>query len=168
MASTPVRRSDERLRRQVLLSLRPRFAQALLDESKLVELRRGSCRIPAESTCLVYASSPVQAVLGIIVVTKTLAGAPLDIWSQHGPETGLARREFDEYASGCRTLTALVIASPRRFEKPIPLDELRELQPGFVVPQSYRYMDDRETSALLGYTAHGDQPADVQHTSLQI
>ena len=52
--------------RVTLLSVRPRFAEALLNGTKTAEIRRRRANIPDGSLCLLYASAPVRALVGAI------------------------------------------------------------------------------------------------------
>jgi predicted transcriptional regulator len=135
--------------RPVLLSVRPRFADALLDGTKTVEVRRRPVRLYAGAICLVYASSPTRALTGALAVRGVEHGSPDDLWNRYGDRTALRRDEYDEYLDGRPTASVLLIATAIAFRTPVPLDELRRRSDTFVAPQSYRFMDDRELKALL-------------------
>ena len=133
----------------VLLSVRPRFAEALLDGSKTVEIRRRRARIADGATCLVYASSPVRALLGAVSV-ETVDTAPADVlWSRWGDRTALRRDEYDQYLAGGARPCAIVISRAISFPIPLGLSELRRRHSPFVTPQSYRFLADSELGSLL-------------------
>ena len=136
-------------RSTVLLSVRPRFANGLLDGTKTVEIRRGRAHIERGATCLLYSSSPERALVGLVEVDQAHVGTPSTLWTRWGDLTGLARCEFDEYLRGRLEATAIVIRSAQRLPTPVPLDELRGRQNGFVTPQSYRFLAEQERRALL-------------------
>lgn len=133
----------------VLVSLRPRFADLVLDGSKTTELRRGPSRISPGAIALVYSSSPVRALLGAVVITEVQTRAPSTIWRRWGATTGLQKRDFDDYTDGCEQVTALRLGSRCKFPEPILLQDLRERSEGFVVPQSYRYVGADELGVML-------------------
>lgn len=133
----------------VLLSVRPRFAEALLDGTKTVEVRRRPVRLRAGAVCLLYASSPTSALSGALTLAGVDHGAPADLWRRHGSRTALTRDEYDDYLDGRPTACALVVAAPIVFHTPVPLAELRRRNDAFVPPQSYRYVNDGEFRALL-------------------
>jgi predicted transcriptional regulator len=135
--------------RRVLLSLRPRFADALLEGSKTVEIRRRPTRIASGSVALVYASSPRRALLGAVVVGAVDIATPQQLWRRHGPATALDRDEYDTYLAGRPIASALIISAATRFRERVELEDLRERQRSFVVPQSYRFVEDGELRALL-------------------
>ena len=137
------------LERTALLSIRPRFAEALLDGSKTVEIRRRHAHIASGSLCLLYASSPMRALVGAIHVQQTDTDTPDALWCRWGPQTGLERDEYDAYLAGSSQPCALVVSAATRFAGPVALPELRRRQHAFVTPQSYRFLQEGELSSLL-------------------
>jgi predicted transcriptional regulator len=138
-------RSDQ----TALLSVRPRFAEALLDGSKTVEIRRRRAHLAHGSTCLLYATSPVRALLGAMQVSRTASGTPDALWRRWGSQTALERDEYDAYLAGSDQACAIVVGAVTRFAFPVALAELRRRQAAFVTPQSYRFVRPDEFSALL-------------------
>jgi predicted transcriptional regulator len=133
----------------VLLSVRPRFADALLNGSKTIEIRRRTVGIRPGATCLIYASSPQRALVGAARLGAIHVAEPAEIWRRWGDETALSRDEFDEYLSGRDLASALEVAAVAAFERPLALHELRERHAAFLAPQSYRYLDAAESGQLL-------------------
>lgn len=141
--------------RVALLSVRPRFALALLDGSKTVEIRRRRAHIVDGAVCLLYASSPVSAIVGAITVQSTDTGEAHILWQRWGDRTGLSRYEYDSYLDGRSHACAIVLAAAVSFPRPIALAELRQRHRPFVTPQSYRFLAEGELSRLLnGEAAH--------------
>lgn len=133
----------------VLLSVRPRFASALLDGSKTAEVRRRRARISDGTLCLVYASSPTCALVGAIRVATTDCATPDALWARHGDAMGLDRGEYDAYLSGSSRPCAILVGAVTAFEKPVYLSELRRRYNAFVAPQSYRFLPEHEAPSLL-------------------
>ncbi len=140
--------------RAALLSVRPRFANALLDGTKTVEIRRRRVRIADGSLCLVYASSPVRALVGAARVRCTHVDTADAIWRCFGEGAALSRSEYDAYLDGSTTSCAIVIGAALRLLSPIPLEALRRRQNGFVTPQSYRFLRTGELASLTHGQAH--------------
>lgn len=136
-------------RSHVLVSLRPRFAELVLDGSKTTELRRGPSRIDPGAIALVYASTPTRALVGAAQITEVHTYAPSTVWRRWGSTTGLQRREFHAYVEGSPRVTALLLGKVCRFSHPISLQELRRRSESFVVPQSYRYLGSEELGTVL-------------------
>jgi predicted transcriptional regulator len=148
-----------------LLSVRPRFAEALLDGSKTVEVRRRAARLFPGALCLVYASSPACALLGALRVASVDVDDPETLWRRHGDQTALERPEFDAYLSGSPVACAIAVAEAVTFAQPVPLSELRRRHSSFVTPQSYRFLASDEMAALLNGQA-GDLASLIETPSL--
>lgn len=127
--------------RALFLSVRPRYAELLMNGSKRVELRRTVPNVEPGATVLIYASSPVRALVGTAVVDEVTVGTPRAIWASHGEDAAVARSEFNEYFSGARSAVALELCDVKKLPQPVPLDELRAGRAWFTPPQSFRYLD---------------------------
>lgn len=125
-------------RRVLLLSVRPRFAQAILDGTKTVEVRRRPIRATPGTLVIFYASAPTMAIVGTARLDRVIFLKPGAAWRDHGRSLGLARREFDDYLDG-RMPWLLVLRDVAALDKPLELQDLRRRSP-FQPPQSYRYM----------------------------
>ena len=139
--------------RMMVLSLRPRFAHAILSGVKTVELRRTEPKIRVPTLALIYASTPVRALLGTCVVTSVESGHLGALWQVHGAGSGLDHGEFLNYFEGVQSGTALSLASPTQFSRPVPLVELRSRPNGFRPPQSFSYVDAETGNRLLQMAA---------------
>lgn len=135
-------------RRVLLISIRPRFADLILTGVKTVELRRVRPAVERGDRVLLYASSPMRELIGSCSVESVDAGPAADIWSTHGPRTGVNRVEFDHYFDGAARAVAIALRDARRVRKPRTLAELRERLPGFVAPQSFGYLSAEEVDQL--------------------
>lgn len=134
--------------RALFLSLRPRFAELLLAGEKTVELRRIQPAVSPGTLVLLYASSPVQALVGTGMVREVRVGSASVIWKQHGSLTGLSRAEYDSYFAGAAAAVAITLRGLNRLARPIPLGELRGGLSWSHPPQSFRYLDAEQVGAL--------------------
>ena len=139
--------------RMIVLSLRPRFAEAILAGVKTVEFRRREPRIVVPTRALLYAASPVRALVGTCVVTSVESAGLVDLWGEHGPRSGLALSEFESYFEGAEVGTALTLAHPQRFRKGVSLQDLRAQPGGFRPPQSFAYVGAETGDQLLRLAA---------------
>ncbi len=139
--------------RMMILSLRPRFADAILSGVKTVELRRTEPKIRVPTLALIYASTPVRALLGTCVVTSIESGHLAVLWRVHGAGSGLDHGEFMNYFEGVQAGSALSLANLRRLDRPIPLVELRSRPTGFRPSQSFSYVDSEIGNHLLQLAA---------------
>jgi len=133
----------------IVLSLKPRFADAILAGSKTVELRRLEPKIVVPTRALVYSTSPVRALVGTCIVTSVVSERLATLWREYGPSTGVNHREFLDYFEGVEKGTALTLADPTSLPQPIPLTRLRETSPGFRPPQSFAYVDTQTGDRLM-------------------
>jgi predicted transcriptional regulator len=135
--------------RALFLSLKPAFADLILDGAKTVELRKVRPRAAAGTLAIVYASTPVRAVVGTCTVADIGQERPGIIWKLHGPRTGLRWQDFDEYFDGRSTAVAITVIAPHRLDEPLPLQALRSGPHGFSPPQSFRYLTSAQAAALV-------------------
>jgi predicted transcriptional regulator len=133
----------------MFLSLRPRFAELILEGSKTTELRRVKPAVPIGSAVLLYASSPSMILLGQAKIEAIHVGKLDRIWQAFGPSTGITRAEFNDYFAGLEDAVAISLTNIRHLEQPRPLSDLRQRIAGFRPPQSYRYLSGREVAALM-------------------
>jgi len=127
-------------KKNIIFSIRPQYADQILDGNKTVELRR---RFPNGTTegsqALIYASTPTKALIGsaTIVCVHRLAVSSLKRRFLH--DACIASAAFDDYFEGLRIGYAILLTDPYRFPKMMPVAALRE-EYGFVPPQSFRYV----------------------------
>lgn len=132
----------------LFLSLRPRFAELLLAGHKTVELRRVRPAVAEGTPVLLYASSPRMTLVGRAEVARVEVGPTAQIWRDHGPRTGITRKEYDNYFTGLDQAVAISLVNIHRLQQPRPLTDLRRRLAGFQPPQSYRYLDSAQAAAL--------------------
>ena len=138
--------------RTLLLSLRPRFAAAILSGQKSTELRRRPVNAVPGTPIILYASSPVMAVLGTARLAGVHSSDPATAWHQHHSTLGLTRQEFDTYLDGATAAYLLRLCHVQELNEPLPLHHLREQAP-FHPPQSFRYIATSDPSTLQELTA---------------
>ena len=139
--------------RMIVLSLKPRFAQAILAGVKTVELRRTVPKIVIPTRALLYASSPVRALLGTCVITSVRSADLAALWHEYGLRSELPYHEFQQYFEGVAKGTALTLSEPQALSRPIPLQDLRAKPRGFRPPQSYAYVDTKTGNQLIRMAA---------------
>lgn len=133
--------------RSVLLSVKPRYANALLSGTKTAEIRRRFPELPPGTVVFVYSSSPERRVIGTFVI-RAIRRLPADrLWAAYPGQLSLTRQELRDYLRGCRQGVAIETADVARWLRPVSLSELR-LWSGLDVPQSWRYLDDAQSAAI--------------------
>lgn len=117
--------------RDVLMSIRPEYAEAILSGKKTFELRRRRPSFAVGSRVVVYSSSPDQRLLGTFEAGAVHEAPPDEIWRMVSKRAGIDRDAFDVYFSGCENAYAIEVRSPQRLD-PKPLR--------FRPPQSYLFL----------------------------
>jgi len=125
-----------------LISLKPVFARQIFEGTKKYELRRKVGRIEPGSLLLVYESAPVKALTGVIEVgrVEVLEADVVVSMIRRGELEGCDEADV-EYVIGERPVLVLEVVAYKRFPRPIGLEELRRLVPGFRPPLSYIKID---------------------------
>lgn len=130
----------------LLLSVHPRFADAIFAGVKRVELRR---RLPRVTDAVVmYATSPTMALVGSFTV-ESVVRLPLGpLWRQVRDVAGVTRAEYLDYFDGLAEGVGIFVGDVVRFNQPVLLAKLRRLWPGFHPPQGFLYLDDSAVDLL--------------------
>ena len=77
----------------------------------------------------------------------------VDLWREHGPQSGLAYGEFENYFEGVEAGTALTLAHPYSFSRGVALQDLRAQPGSFRPPQSFAYVDAETGGQLMRLAA---------------
>lgn len=117
--------------RDVLMSIRPEYAAAIMAGSKTFELRRRRPSFAPGSRVVVYSSAPDQRLLGTFESGEIHVAAPDRLWKLVSRQAGIDRDVFDAYFEDCDLAYAIEVRSPRRLD-PEPLR--------FRPPQSYLFL----------------------------
>jgi predicted transcriptional regulator len=127
----------------VFLSIHPQHAEAILGGRKRFEFRRVP---PRDATKLIlYATSPVQRIVGYAHVAGILAGSPEALWKKCATAAGIHRDYFMAYFAGREQAFAIEVKDPIRLIHPVEVGFLGN----FAVPQSYRYLDGARFGRVL-------------------
>ena len=123
--------------RVALLSIHPRYAEAILHGEKLVELRRTAVARDVTHV-LIYATAPVQAVVGWFDVEGVDVDSKTGIWDAHGAVAGVTRQEFRDYFAGAARAFAIRVGHAQRLDPALSLDQIPGVRRP---PQSFEYLD---------------------------
>lgn len=131
--------------RAVLLSIKPKYADLILSGSKRVEFRR-SWAAQDVSMIVLYSSSPVQKIVGMVEVDDVLVASPTSLWSTCTANNGgLTRDELRTYFAGKSAGVAVLLGKVHKPQRPVAPSEAIG---NFVPPQSFRYLDTKEYAKL--------------------
>ena len=132
-----------------LMSIRPQYARAIFAGRKKYELRRlvGVPLIEEGSVVVVYSSGKVKAIIGEFRVGRVIVATPERVWAAVSrPGTGIGEDAW-AYVRGAKKAMALEVVDPVLYPRPVTLEEIRRIIPGWMPPFSFRRL--REGDPLL-------------------
>lgn len=121
---------------RVLLSIKPEFAFKIFEGKKKFEFRKVIFKNLNVKTVVVYASSPVQRVIGEFEIENILSSDPAEIWRQTKKYSGISEDFFYEYFADRKIAHAIKIKNVKKYKKQLHLQDNFNVVP----PQSYVYL----------------------------
>ena len=121
----------------ILISIHPRFAEAIMRGEKTVEFRRRWTKREA-SHLVIYATAPVKQIVAVATIEEVIEDRQSNLWKlsqAHGG--GITRSELANYFAGLKTGFGIrlgSVSSPRR-----PIDPFVRFEE-FRAPQSFRFL----------------------------
>jgi predicted transcriptional regulator len=129
-------------RHDFVLSIKPEYATKIIAGQKTVELRR---RFPTSTVTgaivYVYATVPIQAVIGWATIAEVQVLPIAEIWKKYNAVAHIGDDDFKEYFGDLKEGCVLVLERPEALDPPISLAALKE-NLRFVPPQSFCYADE--------------------------
>ena len=122
----------------VLLSIKPKYVESIIEGEKRYQFRKAIFRNRSVNRIFIYSSAPVKKIVALFEISTILEDHPAILWDQVRDHAGINNSEFFSYFAGRTHGYAIGIGNLREFSEPI---DPYETIPGFVPPQSYRYMD---------------------------
>lgn len=135
-------------RKPLLLSLKPIYADLVFLGLKTAELRRRVSSSLQNRDVYVYVSSPVMELRGGFRVGEVWKDSPDNIWDLVSSFAKVDRATFDGYYEGSNVAYALEIKEVWKYRTALSLHDLRQKFENFVVPQSYRYLNEAEMRSI--------------------
>lgn len=123
---------------KVLLSIKPEFADKIFDGTKLYEFRRSIFKNRNIRTVVVYASSPVQRVIGEFEIDTILNNELQQLWNDTKDYSGISENFFFEYFNNKEKGFAIKIKKTKLYKKSLSLKEDFNATP----PQSFMYLEE--------------------------
>lgn len=129
-----------------LLSIHPRFAEAILNGEKRVEFRRTKFSRDV-SHVVIYATLPIGKVIGWFEVAGIETQHPDDLWRKFQGSGGIDEDDFRAYYNGRETGYAIRVRESRRLKRAKPLTAVCK---GIRPPQSFTYLNKAAARKLFG------------------
>lgn len=121
----------------VILSIKPKFAEAIFAGKKEVEFRKTLFKKYVDKV-LVYSTAPVQKIVGYFTIADIVESSPHQLWQRFGNIGYINEEEFFNYYRDAQKGYSLCIATAYKFNKSIDPHVLVER---FIPPQSFRYYE---------------------------
>lgn len=124
---------------RVLLSIKPEFAEKIFNGTKKFEFRKSIFKNTNVEKIVVYASYPVQKVIGEFEIEEILEAKPSQLWQITQDFSGISKQYFDQYFTVREKGYAIKINNIKKYKSPLNLkDDLGINYP----PQSYMYLQE--------------------------
>lgn len=127
------------------MSIRPEFAQAIIEGRKTVEFRKRPVASDV-SHVLIYATMPVGALVGWFAVDGQYTTDPRDLWKKFREDGAISRTRFFEYYSSGSLGTGIRVGSVVRFRHPRLLSCVDGVSRP---PQSFQYLSEQQASEFF-------------------
>ena len=126
----------------VILSIKPKYAQAIISGTKKVEFRKKIFKRPVDKV-YIYSSSPSKKLIGFFRFIEVVEDNPTELWNKFGQVGGINKADFFDYFKESEKGFAIVIDIVEKFKKGIdPIDFFEN----FCAPQSYIYIEENLTT----------------------
>lgn len=122
---------------RIMLSIKPQYAQSILEGSKKYEFRKRVHRDSRVTTVVIYATLPVGKVIGEFTIGGIYSESPESLWRKTKSHCGISKEFFATYFRGRLIGHAIEIKSTRRYKTPM---RVKDFLPSGVPPQSYAYL----------------------------
>ena len=132
--------------RTALISIHPEYAEKIFAGEKKFEFRRRWTN-RSVGTLFIYATAPVQRIVGFAKIARVTQGTPTQLWRlTQQVNGGISKSKLFAYFGSSKTGVAIELS------KVTPM--LRGIDPrlclgrGFRPPQSFRYLSEKEISQI--------------------
>lgn len=121
---------------RVLLSIKPEFAEKIFEGTKKYEFRRSMFKNPDINTIVVYASSPVQRVIGEFKIEKIINEEIDKLWEKTKEFSGISQHFFFDYFNNKEKGYAIKIKDAKKYKDSLCIKKDYNATP----PQSFMYI----------------------------
>ena len=111
----------------LMLSIRPKFADAIFAGTKTIEVRRRFSTVWEGARALIYATAPSSEILGECVIENVTQASPALVWSRFGDALHCSRDEFMRYCEDRDVVSALRLGHVTSYRAPVSREWLATL-----------------------------------------
>lgn len=124
-----------------LISIMSYYARQIFAGTKKFEFRKSAIKEQdIGKTFYVYSAKDDKAIVGSFVVKKVHKGNLAEILKITGYDKRSDRGEIESYFANSKDCYALQLSQVKKFAKPLPLKEMRAIEPKVVLPQYWTYV----------------------------
>lgn len=129
----------------VLISIHPRFAEAIARGEKTVEFRRRWTKRDV-SHLVVYATAPIKRIVAIAPIEEVVEESPAKLWRLSKAQGGgVTKAELASYFIGLELGFGIRLGPVSTIRRPIdPFEKFETFRP----PQSFRFLTEAEAKRL--------------------
>ncbi|MGM9837897.1 MAG: ASCH domain-containing protein [Paludibacteraceae bacterium] len=120
-----------------ILSIKPVYANRILEGTKKVEFRKKGFREKVHRV-YIYASVPAKQIVGYFTFSAIEIDTPANLWNKYKDVGGISEEDFFQYYANNQLGCALLIKSVTVFKQGKNPNEFIN---DFVPPQSYVYIE---------------------------
>jgi predicted transcriptional regulator len=121
---------------KVLLSIKPEYAEKILNGEKKYEFRKRLFDHTSISKVIIYASSPISKIIGEFEVDYVLSLNIGELWGKTMRYSGVDKEFYDRYFSGKDIGHAIRVKKVKRYKRSLCLHDYGIQQ----APQSFAYI----------------------------
>lgn len=116
------------------MSIKPHYVKQIFQGTKQYEYRKRAFD-PIVKRVYVYATYPIQRVIGYMIIDKTIIEDPIKLWQQTYRKSGMDAESFFSYYQHKSRAVAFHIKEVHQFKKPQLIKEYSNF-----IPQSFAYI----------------------------
>lgn len=120
---------------KILLSIKPKYVENILNQTKQYEFRKTKCKRDIDKI-IIYATAPVSQIVAEVEVIEILEDTPETIWSITKDFAGITKKFFKEYYQNKDIAIAYRLGTVTKYKRPKLLQEIGLK----FAPQSFIYL----------------------------
>lgn len=121
---------------EVLLSIKPEFANKIFDGEKKFEYRKAIFKRADVNKVIVYASAPISKVIGEFEIGDIITDEISSLWDKTKDHSGITEDFFFEYFDGREIGHAIAVKNCVKYSVPYCIKTTFGIKP----PQSFTYV----------------------------
>lgn len=121
---------------KILLSIKPEYAEKILSGTKKFEFRRSIFKNQSVTKVVIYASSPIQKIIGEFEIECIITLSLSELWENTKSHSGIDKEFYDNYFHGKKIGHAIKVKKTKRYRKHQELKDYDIHYP----PQSFCYL----------------------------